>query len=435
MMTSISGNFSLLGKQFQRLPRSVKAIMEQAIQSVYSFVIVAVAGRLLIQTEFGLFSLVWSAFPVVLFLFSAVITRPLGITYPAAQKPEQDTQELFGIDIQNIFFYFSIFMFFLASGIVFFEREISNLQLIFLGLSLISIRLRYETVRRFCIVQNRLERNFLNALIMHLPSVIILPTILFFVPAELPSNILNIFIIAIYILLVLSSILIKITPSFKNELVLKNHRFVWISYFKYGKDLITAAIIETVFKRLAPYFMVIGAGVAEAGTWAIGRLLVGPALVILLGISNAALPAMRKAYASEGINELNREFKSTCLTMLGLYFIPLLLLAFYASFFIKLLIGTIYPGSEETLQVYCVAFFIMGGNTLISTYLQARGNVRQQLIASVLSSVIYLLGLLYIVPNEIGAVGIANLALVSEFATIIVYVVYMFNVIKKDKGS
>lgn len=405
-----------------RLPRSLLAISEQAIQSLYSFLVVAIAARLLSQMEFGVFSLIWNVYPVILLLLSAVLTKPLSIVFPASSIESQNRQALYCYEITMAGWWIVVIaalMHMLSA-----YMEWNSVGVIAFGVGLMALRMLHEIHRRLNYVQNKSSEVMLYSLRVLLPSILTLPVALHLCS----SNGIDIS-LYIYSGVVWSLFIIPAALSRSRNTKRANHKIlhiVWSDYFQYGRHLMLAATIEISFKRMAPYIMTLGAGVLEAGVWAVGRLLVGPAQIILMGIINTALPVLRGAYVKDGIRSLRIKFYANAALVFVLYMTPLLIINIYAEQIIEIVIGEVYAGAVEVLQAYCLAFAVMGLNSLASLYLNARGEVKQQVAVSIAGSAISIFGILYIFQNEVGAIGIASLAIISEIFSFIVLLAYVF---------
>jgi O-antigen/teichoic acid export membrane protein len=418
---------NIFTKLLSKFPKSLLGIGEQGLHSAYSFIVVAVAGRTLTQNDFGMFTLMWAAYPIVLLLFSSAFTIPLSISYPAANKEDQANLKYFCNLLRKICL--AVFTFFFVCLIPFYYFDLSTLLiLVFIGTAIMSIRMEHETVRRLYLADNRHENTVFHTVVMLLPGIIVLPLLFIFQKNLLTEGEFDRFGLIILSCLAVPSLLLFL---FKPRETKANAVNAWHSLFNYGKPLLLAAAIETAFKRLSPYLMTISAGVAEAGVWAAARTVIGPAQVILLGVMNTALPAMRRAYSEQGYVGLNGELKKYSLLLFTLYLVPLIVLATFSDIAIRVLIGVSYPGAGETLIIYCAAFSVMGFNSLSSNYLQAVAFVKQQVIISTLSSLIYLLGMIYIVSNGVGSVGIAYLSFISEIITAFFYFFYIA-ILKKE---
>jgi len=412
-----------------RLPRSILGVGEQAVQSLYSFLVVAIAARLLTQLDFGTFSLVWSAYPVALLVFAAVLTKPISIVYPASSQKSQYQQELYCYDVTNYGWWIIILaaLLYILSIYMLWDK----LAIILFGVGLLALRMMHELHRRLGLAQGRSVDVLLYSLKVLLPGIFILPVVLYFNLSESLKLPLFFYAGVVWSLFILPVAFLR--PKGVGSLENKDHHSVWGGYYHYGRPLLLAAAIDVIFKHTAPYIMVMGAGALEAGVWAVGRLLVGPAQIILMGIVNAALPVLRNAYVNEGVSFLRIKLLNNAVLVFFFYMLPLLVMGIYAELLIDIAIGEVYVGAVKTLQVYCVAFAVMGFTSLASLYLNACGEVRQQVSVSIASSSVYLLGILYIFQNQIGAIGIAMLVLVAEVVSFIVLSIYIIKFNKNNK--
>jgi O-antigen/teichoic acid export membrane protein len=253
------------------------------------------------------------------------------------------------------------------------------------------------------------------------PSMVIIP--IFFAYHGIASGI-NLFLIILIIVLSASMpwIVTKIRALPKQQ---TGHGSAVRAVAGYAAPLTIAAIIDIVAKLLAPFYLAAVRSTEDVGAWSTGRNLMGPVQVILIGLANSAIPLARGGYAKDGRRGAIHETIILARWMIPLYLIPLALIFWWAPAIIGIVFGVVYEGSDTILRIYCIAYLIMGANTLFSSLLTALGSVRQQVVVSILSAVIYLGGLPFALAHW-GGVGVAGMAIAGEISSLCVLIVYYF---------
>ncbi len=405
---------------FKKMSPRILSIVDQGIHSAFSFIIVLVAGRILSQSDFGSFSLVWSAYPISLFLFSSAFSNPLSIVYPGGNQKDKKLQDSFVKILFNFFILVFIFSLF-ASVLLFSFLKSSLFILISLGFALCSIRFSQELHRRLFIAKFQIFRAVIVSLSFLSPGIILIPFLL--LTPNLADNPVSYLFCVVVSLTTMHWMVYK---DIKQLPTIKSIKGKGGGALKpYAIPLFSSALIETICKRLAPYLLAFIQSTKEVGAWSAGRLLMGPMQVILIGLSNSSVPLARKAFVEEGKKGLLREIKKLLIFTFFFYIIPIVVTFSWADKIIFLAFGVVFKGSVAILRLYCICFAIMGVSIIFSTYLTARGIVRQQVVISIISSALYVF-CLPVVTYRWGAIGIAGLSIAGEITSVLIYLIYSF---------
>ncbi|MCK7598408.1 hypothetical protein M0G74_14095 [Microbulbifer sp. CAU 1566] len=416
---------------FSKLPGSILSIGEQGILSLYSFLVMAISARVLGQGDFGQFGLLWNLYPIMLLLLTAGLTKPLSLVYPMATQEVKDKQEKFmaTIAMGGWWIILTSAMLFICSIYL----SMDSIAPWLAGVGLLAVRMIHELHRRMYFAKQQILDVLFHGIKIHFLSIFFMPLVCYLLfTLEFKLDLVS-YTAGIWLLLLIPSVF-HLKKNLYGLSELKENSDVWSGLFIYGKPLIIAASIEIACKRIAPYVMAISAGALEAGAWAVGRLLVGPSQLILLGIINSALPQLRHCYAKGDLLMASAKYFQNVTLVLVLYMLPLVAIFVFAEWFIHLIIGEVYVGAVETLKIYCAAFIIMGIGSLLSLYLNALGEVRQQVPMSFASSIVYVIGLIHILGNKGGATSVAGLAFVSEVVSLAVLIFFVVKLKRKNSN-
>lgn len=418
----------MLKLRMTSIPRTLWILSEQGMHSLYSFFVVVIAARLMSVEVFGAFSLVWNLYPVILLIITALYTKPLAISYYDLAEYDRECEESFGYWIGSVLILLSLMA--VMVGVINLVYEIDEITVISMfGVAILFLRSSHEVYRRILYVRTEFVSSFFITFFSFLPFGVVVVIYYF----GLYENI-EIFNGSSYLtavcLIYLIAMLYFSKSLFPN---ISSISGAWANLAIYARPLMYAASLEVVLKRTAPYIMVLGAGLVEGGVWAIARLLIGPPQIVLTGLISSALPPLREAFVKFGSYSMFKLLGRYFVILLVLYFFPLIIIGCFASDIIGMVVGEEYKSAGSALQIYTVAFLVMGLNSLAGVLLNAIGEVRQQIVLSVVTGVAYLVGSVFIYINSYGAEGVATLAFISEILALIVLSIFLWDRFLKEK--
>lgn len=419
----------MLKLRLNSVPRTFWILSEQGMHSLYSFFVVVVAARLMDVEVFGAFSLIWNLYPVLLLIITASYTKPLAISYYELGRNEQECEESFGYWIGSILILISVVV--VLVGIINFIYEIDEITVISaFAVAILFLRSSHEVYRRILYVRAEFISSFFITFFSFLPFGIVIVVYYFglFENREIFSGLSYLMAVCLIYLIAMLYFSTSFFPK------INSISGAWSNLAVYARPLMYAASLEVALKRTAPYIMVLGAGLAEGGIWAIARLLIGPPQVVLTGLISSALPPLREASVKFGRYSMFKLLGRYFVILLVLYFLPLILIGCFASSIIGMIVGEEYISAGRALQLYTAAFLVMGFNSLAGVLLNAIGEVRQQISLSVVTGVTYLVGSGFIYVNSYGAEGIATLAFISEVLALIVLSTFVWVRFLKERN-
>jgi len=380
---------------------------EQFVLSLQGFLLVAASGRWLDQVQFGLLSLIWFSQPMALLLVNALLGTPLNIVLPAVGEAERQATAARVMLIVRAAAVATLLLALLALvGEYLFSA--SGLAVTLAAGSMLVARMSYEVIRRIFILQKNEARLLRFGSLLYVVGIAAFLISLY----ELRSLATS---LACY---ALSQVAIFFVVMRSAEWRRPLSMSVLVKHLRpYAKKLLPAAVLDSVAKICSPYLLAAYTSVVIVAEWGAARSLVGPSLLLLFGLINAAQPSLRGAYAVGGMSGLWREGCVWGGYVLLIYMLPLLLVFLFSVEALSLVYGPRYASAAAVLSWYCVVFALIGMNMILGALLNATGTVMHNLVGAICTLPIYVFGVPYF-AGSMGAMAIPLMSIISELSII-----------------